>query len=76
MDIQSFLKQFEQLFDEVTPGSLTEDTRFRDIDEWSSLTALSMIALVDELFGVALNGEDVRRAETIRDIFEIIPSKA
>ena len=51
------------------------ETEFRSLDEWSSLISLSIIAMVDEEFDVALKGADVGNANTIEDLYNIVISK-
>ena len=53
----------------------TAETRFRDIEEWSSLIGLSVIAMVDEEYDVTLKGDDIRNANTIEDLYNTVKSK-
>lgn len=75
MDINLFIKQLADQFDETDASEFTPDTEFKNLDEWSSLTALSVIAMVDGIFGVRINGDDIRLANTIDDLFKIVNSK-
>ena len=51
--------------------SLTPETEFRELDEWSSLAALSLIAMFDEEYNVTVNGTAIREAETIEDLYNL-----
>ena len=51
------------------------DTKFREINEWSSLLALSIIAMADEEYEVKLKGEDIRNSQTIEDLFNIVKTR-
>ena len=75
MSIQDFLKNFASQFDETDASLFTPSTVFKDLDEWSSLIALSIIAMVDEEYGATLKGDDIRSANTIEDLFNIVKSK-
>lgn len=75
MEINEFVKNFEHQFDEVEKGSMTADTDFRELDEWSSLTALSIIAMIDEEYDVAIKSDDIKAAKTVQDLFDIVNSK-
>ncbi|MFZ4672158.1 MAG: acyl carrier protein [Flavobacterium sp.] len=75
MDINFFIKQFAEQFDETDLDIFKSETDFKNIEEWSSLTALSVIAMVDGCFGVRINGDDIRSANTINDLFKIVISK-
>lgn len=75
MEIQEFIQNFAEQFDETDLSVFTAKTEFKQLDEWSSLMALSIIAMVDEEYDVQIKGEDIRNAQTISDLFEIVKSK-
>jgi len=75
MNIETFIKEFAEQFDEITPDAFTADTLFKENEEWSSMTALSVIAMVDDSYGVRLTGDEVRKSSTIQDIYDIVASK-
>ena len=75
MELNQFVAHFAAQFDDTDPGEFTADTKFREIDEWSSLIALSIIAMTDEEYQVVLKGEDIRNSQSIRDLFEIVKSR-
>jgi len=75
MEKKDFIEKFEQIFDDVTPGTLNENTIFREIEEWNSLMALALIAMVDDEFDVSLNGDNIRNSNTIEDLYNIVNNK-
>lgn len=75
MEEQKFIINFSKQFDETDPELIEFNTKFRDLDEWSSLTALSVMAMSDEQYGVSLTAEDLGKSTTIADIYRIIKSK-
>ncbi len=75
MEIKEFIQNFADQIDDESVSELTGEIRFRDIEGWSSLTALTIIAMVDELYNVKLNGDDIRMSITIEDIYNIIKSR-
>lgn len=75
MELNEFVEKFAEQFDDTDPSEIKADTRFRDLDEWSSLVGLSVIAMVDEEFDVLLKGEDMRQANTPAELYEIVKSK-
>ena len=76
MEIKDFVEKFAEQFDETDASVFTPETKFRELDEWSSLLALSIIAMVDDEYDVTLKGDDIRSSETIEDIFNKVASKA
>ena len=75
MKINEFVAHFAEQFDFTDLDEFKPETVFRDLDEWSSLMALSIIAMVDEEFEVTLQGDDMKAAVTIEDLFNIVQSK-
>lgn len=76
MDINQFLENVADQFDDMDAAALSLDTEFKELDDWSSLVALSIIAMVDEEYDVVLNGNDVRNARTLGDLLKVIEAKA
>lgn len=75
MELQDFIQNFADQFDDVNVEELTADTEFKSLDEWTSLAALSIIAMIDDEYEISVNGNDIRNSETIGDLFELVKSK-
>lgn len=75
MDINEFIDNFAAQFDDTPAEDIKPETIFADLDEWSSLTALSIIAMVDEEYGVTLKGDDIKNATTVQDVFNAVVAK-
>ena len=76
MEIKDFIANFAEQFEETDVNDIQATTVFKDLDEWSSLLALSIIAMVDEEYGVTLTANDMSSAVTIEDLFNTVKSKA
>jgi acyl carrier protein len=72
MNITKFILALETEFEELEPGTIKSDTNFRDLDEWSSMHALIIIALIDTDFNVSITGEDLSNIETVSQLFDIV----
>lgn len=72
MNIQDFIGNFAAQFDDTDEALITPETKFKQLDEWSSLTALSIIAMVDDEYDVILKGNDIINSETIQELFNIV----
>jgi acyl carrier protein len=75
MELKDFIANFAEQFDDTDASEITATTVFHDLDEYSSLIALSIIAMVDEEYDVQLKGDDMRSAVTVEDLFNIVKSK-
>jgi acyl carrier protein len=76
MKIELFISSFEELFEELENGPITPETEFKELSGWDSLMALSVIAIVDELYGLKLNGDDIRQSNTIDELFSLVSQKS
>lgn len=74
MDIQNFIQNFAEQFDDLNV-ELTPETRFREVEGWTSLVALLVITMVDDEYGVVLPPEEMRKTNTIQELFDLINSK-
>ena len=76
MEINDFIKNFADQFDDTDASEFKAETVFHDLDEWSSLIALSIIAMIDEEYDITIKGDEMRAAVTIEDLFNIVKAKA
>lgn len=75
MELKSFIENFAAQFDDTDASVFTAETKFRDLEEWSSLIGLSLIAMVDEEYDITLKGDDIKNATTVEDLFNTVKSK-
>lgn len=75
MEIKEFIENFAEQFEDTDASEITAATEFKNLDEWSSLVALSVIAMADEEYDVTLKGDDIRGAVTVEDLFNIVKSR-
>lgn len=76
MNLNIFIENFADQFEETDASAFTPDTKFKELEEWSSLIALSIIAMVDEEYDITLKGDDIRNSATILDLFNIVKGKS
>lgn len=72
MELKDFIENFASQFDDTDVSQFSAETKFKELDEWSSLMALSIIAMVDEEYDVRIKGDDIRQVVTIADLFNIV----
>ena len=75
MLIEDFIIKLAAQFDETPIEKIKAKTVIRELDEWSSLIALSIIAMADEEYDVKISGEEIKNCVTVNDIFANINSK-
>ncbi len=75
MDIKNFIQNFTDQFEDTDASVFTAETKYRELDEWSSLIALSILAMIDEEYDIQLKGEEMRATNTIQELFDLVASK-
>lgn len=76
MEIKEFVEKFAEQFDDTPAEQFAPDTKFHELDEWSSIIALSIIAMVDEEYEITIKGDDILNSETIEDLFNTMVNKS
>lgn len=74
MDIQEFINHFEDVFDDTDISTLKPETNFRELDEWSSMSALATMAMVSDEYDVELTADEMRNNSTFIDLFNVVKS--
>ena len=72
MELKDFIENFAEQFDETDASELKADTVYQELDEWSSLTALSIIAFVRTNYGKKISALDIRSCRTVEDLFNLV----
>ena len=75
MNIEAFIKQIEEEFDDLKPGILKPNSIFREVFEWNSINALILIAMVKTEYDVTLSADDLIKSKTVQDIYSLVESR-
>ena len=69
--MEQFLENFYELLEETDRDVITQDTVFKNLDEWNSMTALMLIAMFDEQYDVKINGDSINNANTLEYLYKL-----
>lgn len=72
MDISEFVTLFADQFMNPNETDFSPETRFHELSGWSSMTALMVIAMIEDNFGTTIPSEVIRSVETIQDLFDAV----
>ena len=75
MELKDFIANFAAQFDDTDASEFRPETAFHELDEYSSLIALTIIGMVDDEYDVTLTAEDMSAAVTIEDLFNTVKAK-
>lgn len=75
MEINDFIKNFANQFDDTDPSEIQAETNFRELDEWSSLVALAVLNMIAKKYEVKLSPDEMRTVSVVKDLFALVQSK-
>lgn len=75
MEIKDFVASFADQFDDTDPEMITDETVFRDLEEWSSLIALSVLNMVNKQYGYNMTFDEMKPCVTVGDLYNTVSSK-
>lgn len=75
MTLDEFIEKFAAEFDDTAAEEFKADTEFKELDEWSSLTALAIISMIDDEMDIQITGADLRGSKTIEDLYHNVTAK-
>ncbi|ELX67993.1 acyl carrier protein [Prevotella nigrescens] len=75
MVLEDFIVNFADQFDDTDISEIKADTAFHKLDEWSSLTAMGVIAMVRTQYGKTISGKEMKECVTVEDLYHLINRK-
>ena len=75
MELNEFVTNFAEQFDDTDPSEITATTAFHDLDEWGSLIAMSVIAMAKTQYGKTITGSEIKSCVKVEDLFNLINNK-
>ena len=75
MELKDFIIAFAEQFDDTDMSEITPDCEFHELEEWSSLTGMGVIAMVKTQYGKTVTGKEIRECETVEDLFNLIKNR-
>lgn len=75
MELEKFVAEFADQFDDTDASEIGANTAFRELEEWSSLVSMGVMAMAKTQYGKTITGKEIRECVTVRDLFDLISSK-
>lgn len=74
MTIEEFVEKVQDELQDTPAEKITPDTNYKELDEWGSLTSLSLISMIEEEYDKLITGADVRARNSVRELWEYVES--
>lgn len=75
MELKEFISAFAEQFDDTDASEIQAGTNYQELDEWSSLTSMAIIAFVKTTYNKEVTGKEIRSCETVEELYNLIASK-
>ncbi len=75
MELNEFIVKFAEQFDDTDSSEIKADTYYKELDEWSSLSSMCIIAMVKTDFKKTITGKEIRECDTVEDLYHLISEK-
>lgn len=72
MELKEFIENLAEQFDDTDITEIQPETEYQELDEWSSLTAMSIIAMVKTQYGKTITGREIRKCQTVEELFNLV----
>jgi acyl carrier protein len=60
---------------EIEPGQIKPEDNFREYETYSSLTELSVLAMLDSDFGIEIEMKEFNNYKTVGDLIKLVSTK-
>ena len=75
MDLQGFIEKVAEQYEDVDDVVFKPETEYKKLSQWSSITALSIIAMIDEEYGITIKGNDIQNSGTLEELYKVCTGK-
>ena len=75
ISLDGFIEGVADLFEDTDSSEIRPDTCYKELEEWSSLAAMTLAAYVKIEFNKTLTGNELQTAQTFEDLYNILCSK-
>lgn len=75
MELNEFVANFANQFDDTDISEIKPETKYQELDEWSSLLSMSVIAFVKTEYGKTITGKEIRSCRTVKDLYDLVAAK-
>jgi acyl carrier protein len=73
--MEEFIENFYGILEDTEKSEINQNTDYKSLDEWDSMTTLMLIAMVDEKYGKQIIGNDIKECLTLENLYARIQSK-
>lgn len=73
--MENFIEKFVEQFEDADTLQVNKHTAYKNLETWDSLTSFSVLAMIEDEYGVNISPKEIGENETIEDLFNLIQNK-
>lgn len=70
--MEKFIKNFTNQMLNQDYQKISAETIFRDLDDWDSLSAMAVIAMIEDIYFIKISDEEFINLKTIQQLYNFI----
>ena len=74
MTLEEFVEKVQDELQDTPAEQITAETNYKELEEWGSLTSLSLISMIEEEYDKLITGADVRARNSVKELWEYVES--
>ncbi len=75
-NINEFIERFRNEFIDAEDLNIKPESSFRDLPTWDSLTSMSILLMIKEVYDIEITISDLKNCDLVSDIYKIISEKS
>lgn len=75
MKLDEFIKNFADQFEDTDSSEIQANTSFQELEEWSSLMVMTIIAMAKTDYGKTITGSEIRHCNTVEELYKLVVAK-
>ncbi|PNE28679.1 acyl carrier protein [Tannerella sp. oral taxon 808] len=75
MELKEFIERIADQFDDTDISEFVPTTNFKELEEWSSLTALAVLNMIAKKYNINIKNGDLLEINSIEELFNYVLSK-
>ena len=75
MELKEFIEKIADQFDDTDISEFVPTTNFKELEEWSSLTAVAVLNMIAKKYNVNIKNSDLLEINSVEELFNYVLSK-
>lgn len=75
MNLDEFLKNFIDQFEDSDQDKITVESKFKELNTWDSLTMMMVIGCIKTEYDIDITATEINNCDSVEDVFNFLLTK-